>query len=171
MRSVLIFAALALAASISVPRYVAQMKHTRPAPMTVVAGPRPATGEPADSNSVVIPRGSNGHFEVEGRVDGQLMQFMVDTGATVVALTEHDAATLGIYPAESDYTAMVRTANGSVRAAPVRLDMIEVGDLMVRDVDAVVLPDSALADNLLGLSFLSRLRHFEYGEGKLVLEQ
>jgi aspartyl protease family protein len=171
MRSVLVFAALALVASLSVPRYVAQIRQTEAAPKAIVAPPQPAAAQPADSNSVVIPRGSNGHFDVEGRVDGRFMQFMVDTGATVVALTEHDAAMLGIHPAESDYTAMVRTANGSVRAAPVKLDMIEVGDLVVRDVDAVVLPDSALADNLLGLSFLSRLRHFEYGEGKLVLEQ
>jgi aspartyl protease family protein len=49
--------------------------------------------------------------------------------------------------------------------------MVEVGDIMVHDVAAVVMPDGALRDNLLGLSFLSRLRHFEYSEGKMVLEQ
>jgi aspartyl protease family protein len=58
-----------------------------------------------------------------------------------------------------------------VRAAPTQLDTVEVGDLLVRDVAAVVLPDEALSDNLLGLSFLSRLRRFEYSDGKLVLEQ
>ena len=49
--------------------------------------------------------------------------------------------------------------------------MVEIGDLVVRDVAALVLPDEALSENLLGLSFLSRLRHFEYSDGKLVLEQ
>ena len=81
---------------------------------------------------------------------------MVDTGASVIALTVSNAARLGIHPAQRDFTVEVRTANGSVRAAPARLDKVEVGDLIVRDVAAVILPDGALSDNLLGLSFLSR---------------
>jgi len=58
-----------------------------------------------------------------------------------------------------------------VRAAPVQLGMVEIEDLVAHDVDALVLPDRALSENLLGLSFLSRLRRFEYSGGKLVLEQ
>ncbi len=96
---------------------------------------------------------------------------MVDTGASVIALTERDAATLGIHPAERDYTTTVRTANGTARAAPVELNMVEIDDIVVRNVAALVMPDSALSDNLLGLSFLQRLRRFEYADGKLVLEQ
>jgi aspartyl protease family protein len=102
---------------------------------------------------------------------GRLINFMVDTGASVIALTVSDAARLGIHPAQRDFTVEVRTANGSVRAAPARLDKVEVGDLIVRDVAAVILADGALSDNLLGLSFLSRLRRFEYSDGRLVLEQ
>jgi aspartyl protease family protein len=49
--------------------------------------------------------------------------------------------------------------------------MLEVGGLIVRDVDAMVLPDEALSENLLGLSFLSRLKRFEYANGQMVLEQ
>jgi aspartyl protease family protein len=78
---------------------------------------------------------------------------------------------LGIHPAERDYVAMVKTANGTVHAAPVTLDMVEIDDIVVRDVAAMVLPDNALSDNLLGLSFLQRLHRFEYSDGKLVLEQ
>ena len=66
---------------------------------------------------------------------------------------------------------MVRTANGTVRAAPVMLDRVEIDDIVVHDVAAMVLPDGALHDNLLGLTFLSRLQRFEYSDGKLVLEQ
>jgi aspartyl protease family protein len=58
-----------------------------------------------------------------------------------------------------------------VKAAPTRLAMVEVGGLIVRDVDAMVLPDEALSENLLGLSFLSKLRRFEYANGTMVLEQ
>jgi aspartyl protease family protein len=135
--------------------------------------PAAASVEPSadDTRSVVIPPSSNGHFHVDGRIDGRRLTFMVDTGASVIALTERDASTLGIHPAERDYVATVSTANGTVRVAPIRLGMVEIDDLVVHDVAAVVLPDGALSENLLGLSFLSRLRRFEYSGGKLVLEQ
>lgn len=174
MRTVLIFAALALAASLIVPKYAAQMAASHAAPTVMAARPE-AAQQPApaaaDSRSVVIPPAANGHFEVEGRVNGRLMNFMVDTGASVIALTARDAAMLGVHPSESEYRAMVRTANGTVRAAPVTLDRVEIDDIVEYNVGAMVLPDGALSDNLLGLTFLSKLRKFEYSDGKLVLEQ
>jgi len=170
MRSVVIFAGLAFVASVVVPRYAQQM---RASPVAEAGRPSAANAMVTEGNSrsVIIPRDSRGHFLVDARVDGRPMGFMVDTGASVIALTESDAARLGIHPSRSEFSAQVRTANGTVRAAPMRLDMVEVGDIVVRDVPAVVLPDEALSGNLLGLSFLSRLRRFEYAEGKLVLEQ
>jgi aspartyl protease family protein len=88
-----------------------------------------------------------------------------------VALTARDAARLGIHPSRNAFVADVKTANGTVRAAPARLDVVQIGSLELRDVTALVLPDDALSDNLLGLSFLSRLHRFEYSDGRLVLEQ
>jgi len=168
MRAILTVAALALAASVVVPRYAAQLQAGPPSTAT----PGSATiAAPANSREVVISPGRNGHFNVAGRVDGRRLDFMVDTGASVIALTERDAAALGLHPAARDYTAAVKTANGIVRAAPVELDRVEIEDLEVRNVAALVMPDSALSDNLLGLSFLKRLRRFEYEGGKLVLEQ
>ena len=96
---------------------------------------------------------------------------MVDTGASVVALTRSAAARFGIRPSRGDYTATVSTANGTIRRRARGLTMVEVGGIVVRDVDAMVLPDEALSENLLGLSFLSRLKRFEYANGRLVLEQ
>jgi aspartyl protease family protein len=172
MRTVATFVGLSLVAGIMVPRYSEQLQANqhRPAVMAVAAT---ALAAPASSNTrtVVLRPGLNGHFEVEGHIDGRHMNFMVDTGASVIALTERDAATLGIHPAESEYRALVKTANGTVRAAPTQLGMVEIDDLVVRDVDAVVLPDSALSDDLLGMSFLRRLSRFEYSGGQLVLEQ
>ena len=171
MRSVLIFAALALTASVVVPRYAAQID-ARPAPMAGTAQPTTRTSAAAGySRSVTVPRDARGQFQVDARIDGLRLSFMVDTGASVIALTASDAARLGIHPARREFTAEVRTANGSVRAAPTTLDRVEIGDLVVRDVAALVLPEAALSDNLLGLSFLSRLRRFEYSGGNLVLEQ
>ncbi|HEY4922359.1 MAG TPA: TIGR02281 family clan AA aspartic protease, partial [Xanthobacteraceae bacterium] len=87
-----------------------------------------------------------------------------------IALREQDAARLGIHPAEREYTAKVSTANGIVRAAPVEIGLVEIGSLSVRNVAAMVLPDDALGQNLLGMSFLSRVR-WEHRDGRLVLEQ
>ena len=96
---------------------------------------------------------------------------MVDTGASVVALNETSAARFGVRPSRSDYNATVTTANGTVKAARTQLAMIDIGGLVVRDVDAMVLPDEALSENLLGLSFLSKLKRFEFANGRMVLEQ
>jgi aspartyl protease family protein len=174
MRFVVAFAALAIVAGIAVPRYAAQMSSVRPAPKIAAAQPAapaaPAEPTSAYSRSVTVPRDEHGHFRIDGYVDGQRVDFMVDTGASVVALTADDAAMLGFHPAESEFTILVKTANGTVHAAPIELGRVEIGDLMLQNVAAMVLPDGALSDNLLGLSFLSRL-HFEYGNGTLVLEQ
>jgi aspartyl protease family protein len=98
------------------------------------------------------------------------MGFMVDTGASVIALRQQEASRLGIHPAQRDYTAKVSTANGVVFAAPIELGRVEVGGITVRNVSALVLPDEALQQNLLGMSFLSRIR-WQYQGGRLELEQ
>ena len=121
--------------------------------------------------SLSIPRDARGHFQTEGRIEGQRIGFMVDTGASVVALNEKSAARFGFRPSRSDYTTTVSTANGTIKAARTRLAMVELDGIVVRDVDAMVLPDEALSENLLGLSFLSKLKRFEYANGRLVLEQ
>ena len=74
-------------------------------------------------------------------------------------------------PSRSDYNATVSTANGTIKAARTRIAMMDVGGLILRNVDAMVLPDEALSENLLGLSFLSRLKRFEYANDRMVLEQ
>jgi len=130
-----------------------------------------ATPAQAGLRSLNIPRDTRGHFRTEGRIDGQRIAFMVDTGASVVALNESSAASFGLRPPPGQYTANVSTANGTVKAARARIEMLDVGGLIVRDVDAMVLPDEALSENLLGLSFLSRLKRFEYANGQMVLEQ
>ncbi len=66
---------------------------------------------------------------------------------------------------------MVSTANGKIKAAPIKLERIEIGDITVFDVPALVLPDEALSQNLLGVAFLSRLRRYEVADGRLVIEQ
>jgi aspartyl protease family protein len=126
---------------------------------------------PASGRSLSIPSDSRGHFQTEGRIEGQRIGFMVDTGASVIALNEKSAARFGLRPSRADYNANVTTANGTIKAARIKLAMVEIGGLIVHDVEAMVLPDEALSENLLGLSFLSRLKRFEYANGRMVLEQ
>ena len=145
----------------------AQPVPTKPAPAAASA----AAGAPAGPRSVSIGRDHRGHFQANGRVDGRQVSFMVDTGASVIALTAQDAARVGVRPMRSEYDVNVSTANGTVKAARTRLATVEIGGLLVRDVDALVLPEGALSENLLGLSFLSKLKRYEFAGSKLVLEQ
>jgi aspartyl protease family protein len=118
-----------------------------------------------------LSRNAQGHFQTDGRIDGRRLTFVVDTGASTIALTAETAASLGIHPTPTDFTSAVRTANGVVRVAPVELTMVEIEDITVHNVSAVVMPEGALSDNLLGMTFLSRLHRWEFADGRLVLEQ
>jgi aspartyl protease family protein len=135
--------------------------------------PEPAAAHSSivTSRSVVIAPSRGGEFRVTGRIEGRRINFVVDTGASVIALKPEDAAMLGIRFSQRDYTGLVKTANGIIRVAPVELNSVEIEDLEVHNVGAMVLPEGVASDNLLGLSFLRRLRRFEYADGKLVLEQ
>jgi aspartyl protease family protein len=170
MRNIMIFAAV----MICLGSFMAQMadRMTPALANTIPHHPAPETlVTPAAGRTLSIPHDARGHFETEGRIEGQRIAFMIDTGASVVALNETSAARFGVRPSRSDYNAIVTTANGTIKAARTQLAMIEIGGLIVRDVDAMVLPDEALSENLLGLSFLSKLKRFEYANGQLVLEQ
>jgi aspartyl protease family protein len=170
MRSILIFAGLLVGLGTFMAQTADRMTAT-PALAKTTSGK--ASPEPAQTGirSLSIPRDARGHFQTEGRIDGQRISFMVDTGASVIALNESSAARFGLRPSRGDYNATVSTANGTIKAARTRLAMVELGGLIVRDVEAMVLPDEALSENLLGLSFLSKLKRFEYAGGKMVLEQ
>jgi aspartyl protease family protein len=172
MRNIMIFAAVMIVLG-SVMAQMADRLTAAPAQARSVTQGTvgSATAPNAGVRNVSIPRDGRGHFLTDGRIDGQRIAFMVDTGASVIALNEKSAAQFGLRPQSSDYNATVTTANGTVKAARTRLAMVDIGGLVVRDVEAMVLPDEALSENLLGLSFLSKLKRFEYANGRLVLEQ
>jgi aspartyl protease family protein len=172
MRNIMIFAALMAGLGTLMAQVADKMTPAPASATTTTQKALPAqTVAQAGGRSLSISRDARGHFETEGRIDGQRIGFMVDTGASVIALNESSAARFGLRPARGDYKATVTTANGTIKAAPTRLAMVDIGGLVVRDVEAMVLPDEALSENLLGLSFLSKLRRFEYANGTLVLEQ
>jgi len=109
----------------------------------------------SDRQKVVLAADPRGHFLVDGAVNGGRVRFILDTGATVVALPGVDANRLGI-----DYRkgrrGTINTANGTTIAWGIQLDTVKVGDIELRNVDAVVV-DSGLEIALLGMTFLNRV--------------
>jgi aspartyl protease family protein len=119
------------------------------------------------SNTIVFAANDRGHVILNAAVNGAAVRFLVDTGATLVALTQEDAQAAGITSGQLNFSARVSTANGSARMAPLTLRELRVGQFSAYDVPAAVLEN--LHVSLLGMSFLSRLRGYEMREGKLTI--
>jgi len=126
------------------------------------------TGEEGET-AVRVRRRLDGHFAVRASVNGQSMTLMVDTGASSVVLKPGDAERAGIDLDKLSYTVAVDTANGTTYAAAVRLRSLSVGPLTVRNVDALVAQPGTVKENLLGMSFLRRLRSYEFANDYLTL--
>lgn len=110
------------------------------------------------------------HFTANVLMNDIYVDVLVDTGATGVAISESVANRLGMSFDEEDFVGVANTANGKVRFAPTKLDVIEIGDVRVEDVEAFVLPNHALQGKaLLGMSFLNKLSRFEFSGDRLVL--
>lgn len=107
-------------------------------------------------NKIVLTVGSGGHFMAAGQINGRAVQFMVDTGATSIAMGAQDAERAGINY-KSGQPVMMSTANGNTQGYRVKLDSVRVGDVEVFGVDAVVTPQ-AMPFMLLGNSFLGRFQ-------------
>jgi len=172
MRQLFIFAAVVLVGGTYLARYADKTVVEPSAPQAAVVAPaEQPTQTSIGQHTMELVSGRDGHFRVDARVEGRHIEFMIDTGASVVVLRETDAAQIGLHPMPRDYTALVSTANGRTKAAPAKLERIEIGDITVFDVPALIMPDEALSQNLLGVSFLSRLRRYEFADGRMVLEQ
>lgn len=113
-------------------------------------------------HAVRIKRGWSGHFVVTAKVGNQPVDMIVDTGASTVVLRIQDARRLGIKTEGLRYNVPVRTANGASYAARVRLDTVSIGAIGVQGVEALVAKPGALHQSLLGMTFLSRLRSYEF---------
>jgi aspartyl protease family protein len=130
--------------------------------------PRAAALEQGAGRSMTILPGRNGHYEVEARVNGKAVRFMIDTGATGIVLNLGDAERVGLRPRQHDFTQTAHTANGVVAWAPVVLRDLRVGALTLGRVQAAV-NGGPLDVSLLGMSFLGRLKGYEVRNGRLVL--
>ncbi len=120
---------------------------------------------------VTLAANSYGHFVVEAEINGVKVGLLTDTGATYVALNYQTALALGFSGRNMNFTSRSTTANGIARVAPVNLEYLRVGSIIVRDVKAVVAEPGKMTQNLLGMSFISRLSGFELRGRQLVMVQ
>ena len=126
----------------------------------------PVTGQGGEA---IVSRRLGGEFAVTAHLNGARATLIFDTGASMVVLTAADARRAGIAVAGLVYDVPVTTANGGAMAAETRLDEIAVGRIVMRKVPALVAKPGVLAESLLGMSFLERLKSYSVERGKLVL--
>jgi aspartyl protease family protein len=124
---------------------------------------------PGGPVEVKIRKRLDGHFTAKVEVNGKPISMIVDTGASTVVLRPEDAKKAGIDTSGLSYTVPVLTANGRTIAARVRLESVSLGPLTRQKVEALVAQPDALTESLLGMSFLSRLRSYEFSGDFLTL--
>jgi aspartyl protease family protein len=136
----------------------------------VLAELNPSEAVIGQGGEVIINRRLNGEFVIPVKVNDETASFLFDTGASAVVIRAQDAERMGLDLASLDYDIQVTTANGSAMAAETRLDQLSIGPIVVHNVRALIAKPGALSENLLGMSFLERLRSYSVERGKLVLK-
>jgi len=121
------------------------------------------------SIAVRIRKQADGQFMAQASANGAMINMVVDTGASTIVLNPSDAARAGIKIEGLSYSVPVQTANGTSFAARVRLKNVTIGPLSIDNVDALIAKRGALRESLLGMSFLSRLRSYEFSGDFLTL--
>ncbi|WP_135504989.1 retropepsin-like aspartic protease family protein [Roseovarius aestuariivivens] len=129
---------------------------------------QPGIARTVGENTVELQRQMDGHYYVTAEVNGAPIDFVVDTGATMIVLTRADAQAAGLDTSDLAFVGRAGTANGEVRTAPVRLDSLVIGPIEDRGVAAVV-NAGELDRSLLGMSYLQRFSRVEIVDGRLIL--
>jgi aspartyl protease family protein len=137
----------------------------------VSEGSPEAPAATARSGTEELKAAPDGHYYARAEVNGREIDVMVDTGASMVALTYEDAEEAGLRLRPADFTSQVSTANGVAAVAPVTLDRVSIGRITVRNVRAAVCERGRLERTLLGMSFLSKLDGVDISQGRLVLHE
>ena len=164
--SALVFAALVIAAALLIGR--APPTEHPVAPPARSDSPETTSRQPDSRDAIVVQREADGHFYTNASVNGTPIRFMIDTGASSVALTRTDAQKAGMFLSENDFNQVGRAAVGEIRLRSVTFDRVTVGSIEARDVHGVVIGgDSEVS--LLGQSFLATLGSVTIEDNRMVL--
>jgi len=167
LRSVIVMTCAIASATLAGLGFIKLDDHTATAATEAVAAPSGETVSTDDSHATAIPKAQDGHFWANATVNSHAVHFLVDTGATVVVLTQADAQRLGFDLSSLTYDRKVITAMGATQAARVTLASVGVGESTVHNVDALIIPQGGTS--LLGMSYLGRLSRIEATPSSLVL--
>ncbi|MGZ8153826.1 MAG: retropepsin-like aspartic protease family protein [Burkholderiales bacterium] len=139
--------------------------------LSINHGTRIGVSQPnLQAGQATLKADGRGHFYINGWINGSSVRFLVDTGATTVALSTTEARRLGInYLAGT--RSMGRTASGSVLGYGVKLDSVRVGDITLHNVDAYILEGAGPSEALLGMSFLNRTQMRRDGDTLVLLKR
>ena len=159
---------MATASSLSVAYWLNHADARGQAQAAVYAPSAAVSTVPARGGAAQVVRSADGHYWAEAQIDGRAVRVLVDTGASVVALTRTDALRLGLKLKPADFTHPVQTAAGPARAAAIKLTSVAVAGARVDDVQALVV-EEGLEQSLLGMSYLGRLSAFEATPAGLTL--
>lgn len=140
----------------------------RQAPVPTAPAVAVASFEPASGGVARLDRAADGHYWAETEMDGRRVRMLVDTGASMVALTRDDALRMGHRLIASDFDQVVHTAAGETRAARVQLRTVSVNGVELTNVEALVI-ERGLKTSLLGMSYLGRLSKIEATPDRLTL--
>jgi len=132
----------------------------------------PGSAQSLGGGEVILRRDPrSGHFETTGLVNGIEVPFLIDTGASSIVLPYEDAIALGYTNDDLNFVLQVSTANGNTFVAPIRLNAVKIGDIVVNDIRAAVSQKGELSSGLLGLSFLDRLEGYSVSGDVLTLRE
>lgn len=172
MRHALVLAALTIGATVAffpkpdgAPQAAATVAVLPSATGTASAPTYPAV---TASGATELRRADDGHFYAPVTVGAQPITMLVDTGASVVALTGEDARLAGVTWSDSDLQVVAQGASGPVRGVTVRLPRLQLGQTEAREVDAVIVPEG-LPVSLLGQSFLSHIEPMRIEKDRMLL--
>ncbi len=173
LKNALFFATAALLIGLSAPSLLPERAEriAAPGPGAPPAVARAAAGGGSGYREASIPADAVGQFRANASIEGQNVDVLVDTGATMVALTADTATRLGVFADPFVPKLRVSTANGDAFVSSVVLRNVSLGSIDMNDVQAVVMAPGAGTANLLGASFLKRLAGVEQRDGVLVLRQ
>lgn len=136
----------------------------------LIPGRAAITVDAEGRKTAVLAMGQNGHYNVDATVNGVTVPMMVDTGATMIALSYEDADRLGLSPAGMNFVYPIMTANGPAKTAYVTLPEIEVAGIRRTNVQAGVAEPNKLSGSLLGMNFLATLKSFTISGNQMTLQ-
>ncbi len=169
MKSILTTTGLIIGAAMVVPAVLQGEPEKTPA-TSVLASAKPAKQSRGPKTAIGY-RNRGGQFDFNTSMNGSNVRVLVDTGASSVAINQSTARRIGIKLSKSAFRYTANTANGRVKMARATIKEIRIGSIRVKGVEAAVLPDKSLDHTLLGMSFLNRLKKFEFQGNKLKLIQ